>query len=147
MATSVYHEIRAALDAYLEAWDDVPKIGGALQVNWENTQFSKPQPNTTPWISTALLIADADGRTLGGTPYTRLDGIYHLNIFAPAGRGTMVADQLADSLMIRFKSGTSLSKNTTAVTLRTPFRAPGRTETDWYQIPVQVRWYHHTQEL
>jgi len=147
MSVNMYSEIRAALDAHLEAWGDVPKVGGHLMVNWEGTQFDKPPPKSSAWLKTQLLHADADGRTLGGTPTTRLNGVYHLNVFAPSGTGPGAADQLSDSLMRRFKSGVRLTSGTTTVTLRTPFRAPGRSETDWYQVPVMVRWYSHTEEL
>ena len=147
MPVNMYSEIRDALDAYLEAWDDVPKLGGQLLVDWENETFEKPSSFTDPWISPRLLHAPADGRTLGGDPRTRLNGVYHVNIFAPAGRGTKAADRLADSLMRRFKSGVRPTSGSTTVTLRTPFRAPGRTETDWYQVPVEVRWFSKTEEL
>ncbi|RLE28261.1 MAG: hypothetical protein DRJ65_00090 [Acidobacteria bacterium] len=145
MSVNTFHEIGAALDGHLRSLPGIPVDGARVLIHWENTQFEKPDGK--PWLQTKFMPAGSEGRSLGGNPITRAQGIYHINVFVPSGSGPKAADHLADSIMRHFKSGIRPSHQSTTVTLRTPSRGSGITETDWYQIPVMVRWYSHTTEL
>ena len=145
MATNIYHEIRAALDNHLKTFPDIPQYGARQMIHWENTTFEKVIGQS--WLQTHLLPGTPTGRSLGGNPNTTCVGVYHINVFVPSGGGPKVSDRLADGLLRHFRSGLRPAYQQTTVTLRTPSRGSGPTNTDWVQIPIIVNWRSFTTEI
>lgn len=95
----------------------------------------------TAYLRETFMPAQPHTVEIGSTAPVRALGLYQIDVFAPGGStGSYAGKQLADTVMEKFKAGTTLTSGTTQVLITKTYRLTGRTEADWYHIPVIVEW-------
>ena len=122
--TDAENAIRQRLAA---AWTTTPVV-------YENQPYEAP--GTTPFVFCEILQGGADQMSLGSTTLRlyRLTGIIILNIFTPAGTGTKLGNEYADSLATIFR-GVSFS----GVLTFAPRKSSNSGPTDdgkWHRISI-----------
>lgn len=129
--STAYNDIRAALTTRLQAMTGLPAVA------WEGKPYSRATGTT--YIQPYVLIAEPTQAEIGLSGANRQAGVYHINVFIPAGAGIGAGLTLADTLCTWFKRGTQMTYNCIVVTSTKAFISPALTEPDWLQIPVQIR--------
>lgn len=139
---NVYDLIQRALEERLSAFSSLPSGG----VAWENVEF-KPTEGTA-WCRAFISPSEVSRKTLGEDGYSRVDGVFLVTLYYPKNQGSGACRRVADALAQWFKSGTRLTAGVVTVTCSSARRAAALTDDPkWYQIPVQVFWYTHRNEL
>jgi len=135
---SVFYDISTALNTHLKNMTSAPDIA------WENKNY-KPTLKTT-YIRPTLLPADSAQATLGDSGTDMNPGIYQVDVFTAANKGTKAALNMADLIANRFKRGTDLTYNGRTVRIRSVSQKSGSTNTGgWYQIPIDITYISYTE--
>ena len=130
--TTVFVDISAALDKHLN------DLSGKPPVAWENSGYEP--------VKGALYLraTNLQGDTFAETEQDRTDGIYQIDIIAPADEGKAEATAMADTLADRFKQDTEITYNGQIVTIKTVSRRNGFNEDGWYSIIIEAVYYSYT---
>lgn len=136
--------IRAALDDHLSgipAWLD----DGSIPLIWTETVSEVAWPNThykpdigTGYFRPTLLPADVSQAELGEDGRNEHIGLYQVDVIAPIGKGRIAAETNADAVLRRFRRGTLITYRGITVRCDAAKTLPGRSETDWFILPVQI---------
>lgn len=132
MSLSVIAAIRAALETRLSL------ITPALATAYENTGF-KPVAGI-PFQRATLMPAQPDNPEFGQGYQEQ--GIFHVLLCYPLGKGTADAAARASLVRDNFKRGVSLVKDgVTTIIERTPEIGVSDEDDAFYLLPVRIRWY------
>ena len=126
-------DIESALNQQLNAMVGLPDVA------WPNYEY-EPEHGTS-WLRPTLLPANTVANT---TTSDRHTGIYQVDVFTEAGKGSSAGKALVDLVADQFKPGTQLTYNGTVVEVLTVGAVGARTEGAWYHIPVEVRYISQT---
>lgn len=135
---SIYDNIRSALEDKLASTTGLPDIA------WENLNFT---PTTgTSFIRPEFLPLNRRPAVRGLTPQHRYDGLFTVFCYCPENEGPGTCDAIADLVIETFESTTDISydvdTNTTViVSIDYAERDQGFSDSPWYYIPVNIRWY------
>lgn len=105
---NTYEEARAALSAFARtSWLAalvVVSLPSTTPIAYDNLNFDPPEDGST-WARLNIQHITADRASLGSpdTCRFRREGLLSIQIFVPLGDGTLVADQIADSLVEAFE--------------------------------------------
>lgn len=124
--------VRQALDGNMAA-------NFSSQVAYPNAEFTPMQG--VLWYRPTFLPAESEQAELGTNGRNRLQGLYQVDVFAPAGEGQKAAETAADAVVTAFKRGTNLPSGSLTVRLERAWREAAIEEADWYHVPVMVAWY------
>ena len=130
---SVFTDISAALDGRLNTLADSPPVA------WENKEYTPTK--STLYLRPTNLAGSTTQSSLGTSGEDMNEGVYQVDVFAPAGRGKKAANDAADGVADHFKRGTDLTYNGRTVRVRSVSRGAGRNSNGWYQIPVIINYY------
>lgn len=141
MTTTIYQDIRGALQAYAAGAAGFPPLA---QRAFENIAFSST--TGTPWVR--MTVKPTAGRAFSTDALSIAHrGLFLVDFFYPTLQGT--ADKPAagdgepavDHLRALFAPGTKLPL-TGGETLMIDYaeRGPGLAQDGWYQIPVTIGW-------
>lgn len=131
----VNNKIIELIDAELASITNVPVI------SYENITY-KPSLRTS-YIRTTLLPAEPTQTTIGYDRTLRWNGLYQLDLFVPANTGAQSV--IADAIITHFQTNRFLIDDTFTLTILGAWRNAARTNTDWYQIPLLLRYETFTQ--
>lgn len=113
--------------------------GLPADIERENQRF-KPAINNT-WVRVTLLPSETVKQSVGLGGYNQLNGTYQISLFFPAGRVDIdTCNELADAVVDNFVAALFLNEGTTTVNVIDSWRDVSITESDWFQLPVYVRW-------
>jgi hypothetical protein len=99
------------------------------------------KPTTgTPWLRATFAPNPTAQAALGEDGPNRLTGILMVDVFAPVGVGFGAADVIAEAVMAAFARGDVVTEGAVSVRIERSYRSRGRTETDWYHVPVTVEY-------
>jgi len=90
-------DAHALLNKHLKAMTKMPPIA------FEHAFFEQPADGK-PYIRVAFIPSDSTHGSLGEIGTTHERGIYQVGISAPSGKGTGVAEALADRIIAHFKN-------------------------------------------
>lgn len=131
--SSIYDNIRAALETKLNAVSGVPSIG------WENLQFS---PTTgQSYVKPRLLPTSRVPAVMGPNPQMYYQGIFRVDCYVPKDKGPAAGDDLADKIIDAFEAATDVTYNSTIVSIRYAERESADIDGPFYMIPVNIGWY------
>jgi hypothetical protein len=127
---SVFLDIQTALDSRLYQLPNAPQIA------WPNTKYV-PQ-NTTTYLRPTLLPANSTLYTLNNEDGH--SGIYQIDIYVQADKGTNQLLTLADNIRDHFNSQKSLSKNDNVIHIQEISIGVPQREDQWYSCFVAVNY-------
>lgn len=104
----------------------------------QNTHFDPPD---TPWFRETLLPGTPELVEIMQDGRARTPGVYQVDVFAPAGQGTHVPDQLAEHVANAFPRGAAFTEDGLTVRIRRSYARPARSAGDWYMTPVVIDWW------
>lgn len=133
---SVGNDIRAALEQEIANVSGVP---ASSQRAWENARF-EPTTGTT-WLRMRLQPTETRPATRGDSPQIRHQGLFLVDVFAPADEGPASAETLADAIRDRYTVSKVLTENSTNVRFDYAERGQGVIDHPWYMVPVAIAWY------
>lgn len=110
------------------------------------TLIAMPNVPFTPQIGVPFLqvtilpnMADATGIEFGSD--IDHEGLAQVSVFWPVGQGEVQPKQVAAQVVAHFARGTVIYRNGLGVRVEEqPTLAPALSETDWFQVPVSIRW-------
>lgn len=125
--------IRAAFESRLAEWAKLK----ALPVIWQNAKTAIPQGSH---LRAFLLPAQTLGLDVAGN-HRGWRGLFQVSIFSKPGIGSQWAESLAGELDELFPHGSAIDYHGLPVRIIAPvtIRAAVQ-ETDWYSVPVDVRY-------
>ena len=136
MSATVFADISAALDVQLSIMAGVPPVA------WANIPFTPV--SGTLYIRPHVLPNNTAQAAAGSTGIDRHEGIYQVDVLAPAGRGKKEATEMADLVANHFARGTTLAYNGTNVRLGSVSRTSGEVDEDRFVINVSIEYFTHT---
>lgn len=134
---SVFFDISAALDYQLNTMSSLPPVA------WENKKYTPTQG--TLFLRPVVLSGSTTTATLGDSGEDLSQGIYQVDVIAPASKGKNAAIVMADNIANHFKRGTVLTYNSRVVRVVNVQRRPAIIDGGWYQIPVEIIYKSYTQ--
>jgi len=135
---SVFLDISAALDGHLNTMTSAPPVA------WANIDYT-PTVGTL-YVRPSLLPADTIQATLGDSGTDMNQGIYQIDVFAPANKGKNEAMVMADLIANRFKRGTDLAYNGRNIRVKSVSQAVATVNPDGYfQVPVKIIYISFTE--
>jgi len=124
-----YTIIQSLLDTQLQT------VTGSVYVQLENTRY---EPKTgTPFIRPAFMPVESQRLT---HERDLAQGIYSVDIFYPADKGTAAASTMADAVKAAFARGLVLTSGSVIVHIAMSYRLPAKTSDQFYGCPVIVKW-------
>lgn len=69
-----------------------------------------------------------------------LNGLYLIDLFYPANKGSATAGTMGDAVLAVFERGVVLTDNTTTVHITRSWREVSQIQNQFYQIQIVVRW-------
>lgn len=129
----VHSNIRAALREKLNTLASVPPI--AL----EGYPY-EPTTGTTYFRET-LVFQDSRLTSLGAFGRLKHEGVWMVDIYTPAGKGTALADDWADKLTTLFAAGVNMTKSGTTVRVTRAFAGPAQHPVNWVMRPCMIDWF------
>lgn len=132
-------EVAAALRARLIAAAPGAAIPAA-SVAWENRAFT-PTPGAR-WYDAHVLTGKPVAVALSADADNRHVGIFHVNVFDPAGAGDGATTAEAERIAACFKRGTVLTYSGVTVNIVSAHIERGLPQADpaWFQVPVVIEW-------
>ncbi len=104
---------------------------------YENVKY---EPTVgTAFVRERFLPDPSVQESLGSAGYNRITGVYLIDAFCPSGVGVDDAEDLADTILAAFVRGSILTSSGISVVIEKSYRSGGRSEPDWYQIPIVVQ--------
>lgn len=130
---AIYDAIQAALESNLA---DIPSIPTII---WENT-------NTEPvsgqeYIVTSFAPTIRRPAVRGLNPQQYYQGIFAVNCYAPADKGSGAANTLAEKVIENFEATSDLTAKGKTISIRTAERRMGMKVNNHYLVPVIIDWY------
>lgn len=97
------------------------------------------------WMRSTLLPAEPTQVTIGEDRMLRYNGVCQVDVFMPADTGS--EDALLDAIVSHFnhKDRRFLNEAGEVVNIKLAWRGVGVSETDWYKVPVFIRYEMFTQ--
>lgn len=128
----IYSPIINAINKQLALVPNAP----ALQK--ENKSF-KPTLRTK-WMRSTLLPAEPTQVSIGEDRMLRYNGICQVDVFVPADTGS--DDTIFDAIVAHFnhKDRRFLNEAGETINIKLAWRGTGITDTDWYRVPVLIRY-------
>lgn len=135
-----YRDIRRALEERLATVQD---SNGDPKIAYENVKFSPKGEDS--WLRTRLNYTTSRPASVGADSQIRYDGIFFIDCFVKANKGTLAADNLAQQVLDLFPYSTLLTENSKEVRIRYSERSAGIQENDdpYYFVPVSVIFYSY----
>ena len=142
-----YDQAQAALEINLESMTELPTHPTTRRtlLAFENADFEAV--DGVGWVRGTFAPIISIRETAGDDGYSRIDGLFHIGVFWPIGKGSGEPRRLADAIIKQFKSGTILSEGEARITVVASWRGPALKEDEWYHIPVTVEWFAHHNEV
>lgn len=129
--SSVFKDISAALDKNLN------DMVGKPPVDWEAKKYTPV--NGTLYLRPTNLQGDTVAVT---SAQDETNGIYQVDIFAPADKGKFEATEMADMVADQFKQDKSLIYKTQTVNVRNVHRRTiSRNDDGWLHMAIEVTYY------
>lgn len=130
--------IRSALESRLAS------LTPAWPVAWENVPYHPTLG--TPWMRARVLFGRTEPLGVGQGAGEAWEGVFHIGIFTPAGRGPQAAEARATAIrgdrtagvQGLFYRGLNLVSGGVAVTILQPYDGPPQEEPDWFSLPVLI---------
>jgi hypothetical protein len=136
----IFETVKKAIETHVA--NGLAAAGNPIPVAWANAPFN--QPSSGEWARVTVLAGRGVRASLGPAPREVVAGAVLVQIFAPKGKGTRKAAQIADLFagLLRFKQ---LVQGGVVVDLGAA-SINGETEApDHYMLVLAVDWQaHHT---
>lgn len=132
-------EVAAALRARLVAATPGAALA-ASSVAWENLKFT---PATgTRWYDAHVMTGKPMAAAISEAAPNRHVGVFHVNVYDPAGSGEGAAYAEAERIAACFKRGTVLTYSGVSVHIERAYIERGLPQADpaWFQVPVVIEW-------
>ena len=134
--STFFNDIRIALEANLV------NISGISNIIYENVEVDLDdfeKSNTVEFIHAFNVPSSTTTLSMGTNGQDIHEGVFQINYFSQVGRGgfTTKLDAIADA----YKRGTSLTSNSTEVTVRNVSLGVGRREDAYFVRNVDVSYY------
>ena len=126
-----YSIIQTLLNAQLQT------VAGLPTVQLENTRH---EPKTGVAFVRPTLMPIEPGRLSNG--YDLVQGLYQIDVFYPASKGTATASAMADLVKAAFARGTVLTGSGVIVHVMKSWREVAQPFEQFYQMPIMVSWNH-----
>ncbi len=146
-ASKLWAGIIGALNGHLDTMTGVPVVDGVKQIAWKNAKF---KPNVgTMYLTSTLLPAATIAASIGVDGTDRPGGLYRVQIFAPANKGTFDVMELADIVTEHFARGVTLDYNGIRVHLTTSEISPGiptnvpESSEVYFAVGVDINWFSY----
>lgn len=131
---SLYQNIRGALQTRAATATGFPP---ANQRAYEGVIFTSTAG--VPYVRLSLIPSSGRAFALSGGRRRHL-GLFQVDVFYPAAKGTAAAEVLADAIRDQFKPGIRLPLGSDIVLISYSERAAALFDASWTQIPVTVGW-------
>jgi len=131
--SSIYDDIRAALEVKLDGVSGMPSIA------WENLTFTRTTGQS--YVAPRLIPTVREPAVRGLNPQIYYQGLFRVDCYVPEGLGPKAADDLADKIIDAFEATTDVSHNGTIVSIRRAEREQGISDGAFFMVPVNVSWY------
>lgn len=99
----------------------------------------------TKYCRSTILPIETQQLTVGTDGFDNFQGLYQVDLFFPYGDGSDGTDYMVDLIIANFEAGTHLKKENVVVQVENYFREPGFQGTNFYMVPVVIRWRSHIQ--
>jgi len=126
-------EVHAALLTQLKT------VVSATLVAEENKEFEPS--DGSPWIRETLLPGIPERVEIMQDGLSRQFGVYQVDVFAPSGMGTDIADALAKTIGDAFVPGTGYTSSDVTARIQRVYTRPGREDGDYYHKPLVIEWW------
>lgn len=132
-----FEEVQAALDGVVKEY--LTSVGLDLPIVDENKRYVPSL--SQDYIRTTLIPTQTTKESLGLGGYNRLNGLFQIDLFYAAGR-TPIKDinRRADEMLNFITNKMVISEGNSNTRIEEVWRDVSITESDWFQLPVQVRW-------
>jgi hypothetical protein len=132
-------EVAAALRARLVAASPGAALA-ASSVAWENLPFT-PTAGTR-WYDAHVMTGKPLAAAISEAAANRHVGVFHVNVYDPAGTGEGAAAAEAERIAACFKRGTVLTYSGVSVHIERAYIERGLPQADpaWFQVPVVIEW-------
>lgn len=121
------------------------EINGIPTINPENKTYKPTQ--RVSWCRTTHLPAEPTQTTIGFDRQIRWGGLYQIDLFFPSNTGAI--QPIADAVVAHFNTNRFIPLDDTnpeeVLTIRMAWRGTSAVETDWYRVPVLLRYEAFTQ--
>lgn len=133
----IYSPIVKAINAQLKLVPNAPTLA-------EENKGYKPVLRTK-WMRSTLLPAEPTQVSIGQDRMLRYSGVCQVDVFVPAATGS--DDPIYDAIVAHFNAFERrfLSQDGEMVNIKLSWRGVGTTETEWYKVPVFIRYEMFTQ--
>jgi hypothetical protein len=136
--SSIYNDIRAALESHLAGTSGLPS-----GIAYENVSF-EPQTGTS-FLKVAFVPTSRRPAVRGLNPQQRYQGVFRVFCYTPEGSGPATADDIANKVIEAFDATTDISftsgGETTIVSVDYAERDNGFVDSPWYYTVVNIGWY------
>jgi len=123
--------VRRAFEDLLKAWADAQSP--SVSVAFQNVEFAPP---AAAYLRAFLIPAGTASDDLAGQ-HRRFEGVYQVTVFAPAGTGPKVAQDMADAVAALFPVASPLTVSGQKVFLLSPMsQGPSIQESGWFSTPL-----------
>lgn len=128
----IYSPIINAINKQLKGIPNAPTLA-------EENKTYKPTLRTK-WMRSTLLPAEPTQVTIGIDRMLRYNGVCQVDVFVPADSGS--TDTIVDTIVAHFNSQPVrfLDEAGETINIKLAWRGVGTSETDWYRIPVFIRY-------
>jgi len=131
--STFFADIQGALNARLST------LAGSPSIAYENNDFD--EQSGTEYLRATWLPAESAQASLGDTGKDRHDGLYQVDVFTPKDEGSST---FVDAIADHFKRGTILTQNLVNLRIVSVSVETARTEDNFYQVPVTIRYQTFT---
>lgn len=131
--SSIYQEIRAALDNRLKTTTDIPDIA------FENVPYNAT--TGTNFVRARMVPTTRRPSVRGSSPIQRYQGIYSVLVCTAEGTGSGANLDIVDSIVDRFEATTDITFGSETVTIEYVDVGNGYIDTPFYCIPINIGWY------
>lgn len=127
-AKSVHAALRTQLNA----------LNPSYPIQWEGTKLDA---NVRTFLQPQFMPAESVTNTIGSSTFQRLEGVFQVMIYTPAGGGSAAAETIADALLALFPRNATLASGGVTVYIQKSWRDGAMTDGVWYRIPVSIRYW------
>jgi len=134
-----YEYIHNTLNAPLAAIPDVPTI-----ITENEKGFLKSDKELSArcgvYLRSTLLPAETVEETIGTCGWNKWHGLFQIDLFYPYGEGTDKSNKLIDDIIAAYPQKDRLGDRKEKVHIRTVWRESAIQQTNFYMVPVVIRW-------
>lgn len=131
--SSIYTEIRAALETHLDGTSGIPDVA------WQNLDY---KPTTgTPFIKFQFQPNFREIAIIATNPRQHYRGLCTFLLHYPENSGPGASQEVVDTLVDRFEAATDITHSSTTITIESVRQGVPYDDPPWFVTPVVVTWF------